>query len=1232
MSDRVVSMIVQVGGAVRNQYLRSLTTAEQYQKRLTGALQGTKKQLGAVAAARDYERRLQELRRRQDAAGESSEELSAEIRQVNEQYEGARRSARLLGADVGDLAGEHRRLAREAERTEKRLKSFQARQEAGAALRRQWASTAALAGTVYGAGRVVASAGEREQQALYLETAFNPTVGGGDVAAQVGDAVEAIRSDVRHRLLAPEAELLDISYALHSAGLDDAASRAGTSIVHKVAKVTRGESTQVGETVATAFNVLGPRAEESAEEAMQRIGGVLARAQLKFQFRDFGQLGEGMNYAISSSAAYRVSLEQTAVALGVLNTGGVTGSRAGTAYAAVLRNLGKASRELGFELKRDADGMLDLVGTMEALDRATAHMDTDARAAAFQETFGDEGRAGLQPMLEMLGRLRDGLKDLGDPAIGEAIEDLYDKFLDSSGGRWQRARQNIQQVGEAWARTVRPWTNALAEGIARVGAAVADTLDRYPKLGKAVAGVAVAYGGLKAAMLGSLVLKFVVPGVHARLVGSFAAVGRATWRAGAAMTGFAGSPLASLRAGAVATAAVVRAAGAAIAGFGHAAWGVGRAPIPAMGRALGALRGGVAATATAIRVAGLAFLTSPIGWVVGGIALAAGLIIRYWQPVKAFFGGFFAGVKEGFGPLSGILGRVVGWVGQAVKWFLNLFKPVDASAEALAGAANAGKAFGRVIGSALKIITAPLGAVLEALGWIGIWVGKAVEWAFSPGDALEIPQDEQPSPRGGPPRRPAPAVAAAVAAGLTLPAAAAPIDTNFRVPVEADLRAPSDVGAAVAGVALPAAVEPPDTDFRVPVEADLRPPSDVGAAAAGLTLPAAAAPLDTDFRVPVEADLRPPSDVGAAAAGLTLPAAAAPLDTDFRVPVEADLRPPSDVGAAAAGLTLPAAAAPLDTDFRVPVEADLRPPSDVGAAVAGLTLPAAVAPLDTDFRVPVEADLRPPSDVGAAAAGLTLPAAAAPLDTDFRVPVEADLRPPSDVGAAAAGLTLPAAAAPLDTDFRVPVEADLRPPSDVGAAAAGLTLPAAAAPLDTDFRVPVEADLRPPSDVGAAVAGLTLPAAVAPLDTDFRVPVEADLRPPSDVGAAAAGLTLPAAAAPLDTDFRVPVEADLRPPSDVGAAVAGLTLPAAVEVPETKFQVPVDLRLPADIGLPAATAERVQSAPARTVHQTIHIGPIYVQAAPGEDVDALVDEIERRLDESLRRASADAALAEDDLP
>lgn len=94
MADRTVSMIVQVGGAVRNSYLRAVQTAEERQRRLTGALEGTKKQLGAVASAQTYERRLAALKRQQDAAGDSSEDLAAEIRRTEAQYDAARRGLR----------------------------------------------------------------------------------------------------------------------------------------------------------------------------------------------------------------------------------------------------------------------------------------------------------------------------------------------------------------------------------------------------------------------------------------------------------------------------------------------------------------------------------------------------------------------------------------------------------------------------------------------------------------------------------------------------------------------------------------------------------------------------------------------------------------------------------------------------------------------------------------------------------------------------------------------------------------------------------------------------------------------------------------------------------------------------------------------------------------------------------------------------------------------------------
>ena len=49
---------------------------------------------------------------------------------------------------------------------------------------------------------------------------------------------------------------------------------------------------------------------------------------------------------------------------------------------------------------------------------------------------------------------------------------------------------------------------------------------------------------------------------------------------------------------------------------------------------------------------GRAFLTTPIGLAVAGIAIAALLIYKYWKPIKAFFAGFWAGLKQGLAPLQ----------------------------------------------------------------------------------------------------------------------------------------------------------------------------------------------------------------------------------------------------------------------------------------------------------------------------------------------------------------------------------------------------------------------------------------------------------------------------------------------------------------------------------------------------------------------------------------------------
>jgi phage-related tail protein len=68
----------------------------------------------------------------------------------------------------------------------------------------------------------------------------------------------------------------------------------------------------------------------------------------------------------------------------------------------------------------------------------------------------------------------------------------------------------------------------------------------------------------------------------------------------------------------------------------------------------------------ALKAANLAFLTSPIFWIVAAIAVAAFLIIKYWNPIKTFFGKLWTGVKA-------VFWKVIDWV---KEWGLLFLGPI----------------------------------------------------------------------------------------------------------------------------------------------------------------------------------------------------------------------------------------------------------------------------------------------------------------------------------------------------------------------------------------------------------------------------------------------------------------------------------------------------------------------------------------------------------------------------
>ncbi|OHX19852.1 phage tail tape measure protein [Chromobacterium sphagni] len=123
-------------------------------------------------------------------------------------------------------------------------------------------------------------------------------------------------------------------------------------------------------------------------------------------------------------------------------------------------------------------------------------------------------------------------------------------------------------------------------------------------------------------------------------------------------------------------------------------------------------------------------MANPIGLVIG---LAALLIYKYWEPIKAWFSGFWEGLKEGLAPLGAIFDQVFAAIGPALEplrpvwdWLVGAFKtawewvskllgPVDASKESLDKAAGAGKGFGKML-AGLIVIGAELAAKFVTVG------------------------------------------------------------------------------------------------------------------------------------------------------------------------------------------------------------------------------------------------------------------------------------------------------------------------------------------------------------------------------------------------------------------------------------------------------------------------------------------------------------------------------------
>lgn len=479
-----------------------------------------------------------------------------------------------------------------------------------------------------------------------------------------------------------------------------------------------GESADIGSNILSQFH-LDPK-------EMDRVSDVLTAAFTRTN-TDLTNIGEAMKYAGTGMAGLGVSVEQTTAMIGVMANVGLRGSIAGTGLQKTFSRLAAPTDKAASALKELGVSVADSTGKMRPAEVVLADIykavrkygDVD-QLSFFKDIAGEEAAKSFQAIVQSAGSgelqklLAELKKAQGEAAtVAKKMADNLDGDLKNLDSAWEGFRIQIEELLDGPLR-------GLVQGISNIVGAMTAWARENPELTKAlltVGGSALAVTAITGGL--SLAIGLLL-GPVAKLKLGFALL-TGTTGLGRAVPLF--TQLRAVTGGSMGSikgwATVFRSPGVAIKSLSSGIGGL----IPRLSVLPGLW--GLITGAVSVLGGALSLLLSPIG-LIGAAFVAAGLLIwKYWEPIKAFFTGFFSGVWEALTPLReafSALSPVFDSIGNGIKsvwnWFKRLLEPATTSKETLDKCASAGKTFGRVLGTALNLLLWPLQQLMNGVGWL----------------------------------------------------------------------------------------------------------------------------------------------------------------------------------------------------------------------------------------------------------------------------------------------------------------------------------------------------------------------------------------------------------------------------------------------------------------------------------------------------------------------------------
>ena len=187
-----------------------------------------------------------------------------------------------------------------------------------------------------------------------------------------------------------------------------------------------------------------------------------------------GMMGEAFTYAGSVAGALGYSVEDTALAIGIMANSGIKASQAGTALRTMLTELSGTLEITGKNLgtyviqTSNADGtMKPFRETLESLKYAFSQLSEAERASMAESLVGKNAMAGLLAIMNTSDEAFNSLATAIDNSTGSA-ERMSDVMLDNLAGQLTIIMSGVESLALAIGDRLTPYARKLADSIQNV--------------------------------------------------------------------------------------------------------------------------------------------------------------------------------------------------------------------------------------------------------------------------------------------------------------------------------------------------------------------------------------------------------------------------------------------------------------------------------------------------------------------------------------------------------------------------------------------------------------------------------------------------------------------------------------------------------------------------------------------------------------------------------------------